>query len=312
MSMNTLHVTNGDSVIYLWKKAGLLGTHLSWRDVLHEGPVLNDRPLEAMSTIRAEFLAHEGYGHAIKIHHDFERRDATIRRAREFDEVVLWFEHDLFDQLQLLQILAVLREMDLDAGTVQLINSEHYIGSLSADEVMALMPKRRSLTTAVANGAHRAWLAFTGANPDALRTACDESYIGLPFLQNALRRLCEEYPAVEDGISRTQRQILEAIAQGARRKEEVFKRSQAREEAVFMGDTTIYKKIVELAAEPAPLVAELDAGYDLTVLGRRVLAGDADWLEFQPVDRYIGGVHIENALHWRWNEAAPTFVERAG
>ncbi|MGZ6216409.1 MAG: hypothetical protein ACXWNK_09285 [Vulcanimicrobiaceae bacterium] len=61
--MNTLHVTNGDSVIYLWKKAGLLGTHLSWRDVLHEGPVLNDLPLEAMST---------------KTHHDFERRDATI------------------------------------------------------------------------------------------------------------------------------------------------------------------------------------------------------------------------------------------
>jgi hypothetical protein len=39
MSVNTLHVTNGDSVLHLWKKAGLLGTHMAWRDVLHEGPV---------------------------------------------------------------------------------------------------------------------------------------------------------------------------------------------------------------------------------------------------------------------------------
>ena len=26
MSVNSLHVTNGDSVLYTWKKAGLLGT----------------------------------------------------------------------------------------------------------------------------------------------------------------------------------------------------------------------------------------------------------------------------------------------
>ncbi len=35
----------------------------------------------------------------------FRARDAIFRRHGEFKTVVLWFEHDLYDQLQLLQIL---------------------------------------------------------------------------------------------------------------------------------------------------------------------------------------------------------------
>jgi hypothetical protein len=312
VNSKTLHITNGDSALYLWKKAGLLGTHVAWRDMLHDGPVLGDRPLEAMSVIRASFLAHEGYGNAIRINREFERRDAAMRKAAEFDEVVLWFEHDLYDQLQLLQILSVVREMGLGAGTVQLINSEHYLGTLTTDEALALLPKRRSLTSAVAAGAHRAWLAFTGSDPAALRAACDETYPGLPFMQSGLQRLCEEFPAVENGLSRTQRQILEAVAQGARDDDEVFKRSQGREDAAFLGEAACLKKLAELRADPAPLVAQLEDGYVPTVLGRRVLAGDADWLEFQPLERYIGGMHLETTHHWRWDEEARTFVERAG
>ena len=52
MSINSLHITNGDSVLHTWKKAGLLGTHLAWRDILHEGPVPGGVPLEALSRRR--------------------------------------------------------------------------------------------------------------------------------------------------------------------------------------------------------------------------------------------------------------------
>ncbi len=134
MSVNALHVTNGDSVLYLWKKAGLLGTHIAWRDMLHEGPVVADLPLEELSRIRGDYLASRGFGNAIKLHHDLEKRDAAIRRAEEFEEIVLWFEHDLYDQLHLLQILAVLQEQGIGAGAVQLVQSDQYLGMLTADE----------------------------------------------------------------------------------------------------------------------------------------------------------------------------------
>lgn len=305
-----MHITNGDSVLYLWKKAGLLGTHIAWRDVLHEGPVIAGGGLEAMSRIRGDYLASRGYGNAIKIHRDFEKRDAVVQRARDFGEIVLWFEHDLYDQLQILQILAVLQELGLGSGSVQLIQSEQYLGMLTADEVMALYPKRRFITTAIAEGAARAWKAFTAGDPHELAHAASEQYVGLPFLRDALRRLCEEYPALDTGLSRTQKHLLDACAQGARRKEDLFRRSQALEEAAFLGDTACYAAINDLASEPAPLLSPLDQGYELTVLGRRVLAGDADWLERAPLERWIGSVHLTNENPWRWDERAQRFVEK--
>lgn len=310
VSASTLHITNGDSVLYLWKKAGLAGTHLAWRDALHEGPVPADLSSEALSRVRAGYLAARGYGNPIKIHHDFEKRDAVVRRADEFDEIVLWFEHDLYDMLQLLNILEALRQCGIGAGRVQLIQSDHYLGVLTADEISALYPKRKYLTSAMEEGAVRAWRIFTQSSPDELTAAASQDYVGLPFMRDALKRLCEEYPACGSGLSRTQRHLLEACAQGARTKEDIFRRSQAREEAPFLGDTACYAQIADLAAEPAPLLTALERGYELTVLGRRVLAGDADWLEMQPLDRWIGGTHLNAECEWRWDEARSLLIKR--
>src|SRR5438477_2795824 len=210
MSVNSLHVTNGDSVLYTWKKAGLLGTHLAWRDVLNEGPVLAGLPLEELSRVRAQFLCERGYGNPIKIHRDFEKRDACLRRAREFDEVVLWFEHDLFDQLHLLQILTALREMGMGSGSVQLVQSDQYLGTLIPDELMSLFGKRRFVTSATSDAAARAWAAFTSADPAGLQAAAADRFAGLPFLHDAFKRLCEEYPAVSNGLSRSQKHVLES------------------------------------------------------------------------------------------------------
>jgi len=130
-------------------------------------------------------------------------------------------------------------------------------------------------------------------------------------LQRALVRFCEEYPSSANGLTRSQQNIAEAVAQGARTKDDIFKRSQAREEAAFLGDAPCFRKIAELGADPSPLIVELDQGYELTVLGHRVVAGEADWLESQPLDRWIGGVHLSTEQHWRWDEISRAFVKRA-
>jgi hypothetical protein len=90
----------------------------------------------------------------------------------------------------------------------------------------------------------------------------------------------------------------------------LFARSQAREEASFLGDASAFTAIDDLCAPPAPLMVSSDAGYDVTVLGRRILSGDADWLEQQPLDRWIGGVHLRTEEHWRWDEQKETLVAR--
>ncbi|MBV8198317.1 MAG: hypothetical protein JO263_09280, partial [Candidatus Eremiobacteraeota bacterium] len=116
---------------------------------------------------------------------------------------------------------------------------------------------------------------------------------------------------VDRGISRTQRETLEALAHGACRDDELFRTVQAQEDAAFMGDRTFGRHLAELAAAPAPLIAHVEDRYRLTPLGERVNAGEADWLDAQPLDRWIGGTHLTTAHHWRWDSTAAELIERA-
>lgn len=307
-SAAALHVTNGDGPLYLLKKAGIVGTHVAWRDALNEGPVPGGFSLEDTSALRARYLAERGYGNPIKMIHDFERRDALIRRAADFDELVLWFEHDLFDQLQLLQILTTVEELDLEPGRVSVVQTDHYLSGMTVDEILALLPKRRTATPAIFKSARRSWERFTSSTPAELYAAAGEDAIGLPFLRAALRRLCEEYPWTRDGLSRSQRQALYAVAAGAGRPQELFARAQAREEAYFLGERIFAAMLDDLRTGDGTLIEGEEGRLATTALGRRVLAGDADWLESRPIDRWIGGVHLRPERLTRWDDDAGSFL----
>jgi hypothetical protein len=307
-SAATLHITNGDGALYLLTKAGVAGTHLAWRDALNEGPVPAGLSLEETSALRARWLAERGYDNPIKLFHAFQRRDAELRRAAEFDEVVLWFEHDLYDQLQMLQALTALEELNLEPGRISVIQTDHYLANMTVDEIIPLLPKRRTATAAIFKSARRTWERFTSASPDDLFAAASEDAIGLPYLRVALQRLCEEYPWTRDGLSRSQRQALYAVAQGLGRLEELYTRAQAREEAYFLGERVFEKVLDDLARDEAALIEEEEGYLVPTALGRRVLAGDADWLGERPIDRWIGGVHLRPEHVTRWDEDAGRLV----
>lgn len=308
-SAATLHLTNGDPVLYLFKKAGILGTHVAWRDPLNEGPVPAGLTLEETSAVRVRYASERGYGNPIKAAYGFEKRDAHVRKAAEFQEIVLWFEHDLFDQLQLLQILTVLDDMALEPGRVSIVQSDEYLGAMTAEELSALLPRRRPVTPATSKSARRAWQRFTSPSPGELLAAAREDAIGLPFLRAALVRLCEEYPQ-RDGLSRSQRQALLAVAQGPAQAPELYRRAQAREEAHFQGDAAFARMLDDLCAGGAALIESGERGFELTALGRRVLAGEADWLETLAIDRWIGGVHLTPERIVRWDEEASAFTAR--
>jgi Domain of unknown function (DUF1835) len=313
--VGTLHVTNGDGALYLLKKAGMLGTHVAWRDALNEGPVPAGLSLEETSALRARYLSERGHGNPIKLIHEFERRDAQLRDAGEFDEVVLWFEHDLYDQLQLLQALTALEELDLEPGRISVVQCDHYLANMTVDEIFPLFSKRRTATPAIFKSARRTWERFTSASPADLYAAAGEDAIGLPFLRTSLQRLCEEYPWKRDGLSRSQRQALYAVIQGPGRPEELFARAQAREEAYFLGERAFSRMLAELGRGAGALLEEEEGKLVPTLLGRRVLAGDADWLEDHAIDRWIGGVHLVPTSVTRWDDDAGCFVsgsERPG
>ena len=288
-----LHLTNGDATASLIRRTGVSGAVVAWRDVLYEGPVPAGLSLEGMSDVRARFLASRKWGTFPEISAALGARDSALRGSRR---IVLWFEHDLHDQLQLLQILSTLSfqsettaEM-ICIGAHPAIHPFHGLAQLSTVQLAALWPSRRPVTLAQLTLGRRAWAAFTSPNPAALINLLGEDLSPLPFLAGALTRLREELPAPPTGLSRTDRQILAVIAAGHRKFADVFRASQAREQAPFMSDLVFRHRLATLATARSPLINR--DPYTLTAAGRRLLAGEADARQLNGTNCWIGGVHV--------------------
>ena len=224
-----LHITNGDCAAAVLLEV-VDGEILPWRDVLHEGPVRAGLSLEDLSRERAAFIVAAGWGGAPDVQKGFEERDAAFRRAGEHDEVVLWFEHDLYDQLQLIQVLDGLAE--LRGPPIMLICEAEYLGSMAPARAAELFELRNPVLRRHLQEASAAWAAFRSADPLTIDWRVQKA---LPFLGPALRRHLEEFPWTSDGRSRTERQILDG--------------TQQLEEPVFLGDTVLAWHRERLAQE---------------------------------------------------------------
>jgi hypothetical protein len=301
------HVTNGDATVDLLRAAGVNGEILPWRDVLHEGPVPAGLSPSELRRVRARFIAGEGWGDEGDVLRDFERRDAALARYPEHDEVVLWFEHDLYDQLQILQVLDFFAEREPDALTMISFDRHvqdprfHGLGQLRPEDVPALFDGRRPVTRQQTELARSAWRAFRAPEPTAIVRFLERDSSALPYLAAALRRHLEQLPSAGNGLGRTERQAIEAVAAGRRRFAEVFMADQEREERPFMGDATFRHYLERLASGERPLLDLADDTVTLTGDGRRVLAGNEDQVRLNGVDRWLGGVHLSGRTAWRWD-----------
>jgi hypothetical protein len=318
-----LIITNGDSAVDALRAAGIEGDLLPWRDVLHDGPVPDVSSPSALADVRARYLASGFQGDFSAIQADFRQRDEILQSLDTHEETVLWFEHDLYDQLQLIQILDRLAAAPPRRTRLTLICRAEYIAESDAGRLVEAFEKRGPVTDAQQYLGRRAWEAFTRPTPEglsALALAKEPADLSsLPYLCPAMLRLLEEYPGPRDGLSRNERQILEALRSGHRRPGDLFRAVQRMEDARYLGDASFWKYVSGLAGGRAPLVgvagqdgfmlpgphgprAEfLEQSLHLTEAGADVLAGHRDAIALNGIDRWIGGVHLQEGAVWRWD-----------
>lgn len=312
-----LVITNGDVAGALLRRS-LPGTEvLPWRDVLYDGPVPFTDSLSELSEIRADYLASCGWCTPAQLTRDFSARDRGLGASAMFDRVVLWFEHDLFDQLQLLQILDWFDAALPEPGKLLLVQSSSFLGTMTPDEISELRASEQPVREEQLALASRAWAAFRSDTPEDWAVLQPSADTSLPFLRPAMLRMLEELPG-PNGLNRTERQMLEPLQFGTFNPPQLFGLSQRREEAMFMGDWSFWKLLDGLAQCETPLVEGLSgsfAGPDdaaavqtylkstvrLTDFGRAVLAGEEDRFEENSIDRWWGGTHLTAEALWRWH-----------
>jgi hypothetical protein len=298
-----LHITNGESVSL--PQTGLPGQIIYWTDILHDGPVPRGLLLPELSRVRERFIA-EFFGMPLS-EVSFEKRDEAMARFRDHEEVVLWFEHDLYDQLQLIQILDWFSHHDPGPTRISLISVDSYLGHMRPDQLRPLFETRHAVTAAEFKTARAAWDAFCSPEPTGLAALVESDTSPLPFLRDALLRHLQQFPALGNGLSRAERQILQLTGSGLSQFRELFPAAQKMEEQIWMGDSTFHQYLLRLTDVKYPLLGSVNSGFETTAFGRQVYEGREDHIRANGINRWLGGVHLcEGAPAWRWDEAAHT------
>jgi hypothetical protein len=302
-----LHIVNGGATVQPLEQSGVPGTIVSWDDVLHEGPtplLSGDEWLQA----RARYLGSAGYGDEAEMLREFRATGDPLEDAASHDEVVFWFEHDLHCQLLLIHHLWWLSQHRPGSTRLSIVMGPEHLGLLKPADFPSRFAARRAITDGEMAVGAAAWTAYCGGDPRRLEPFARDAG-PLESLPRAMRRLLEEFPAETNGLSRSERQILDVLSDGPRSPGQTFVACATREEDIWMGDWSFWTIVKRLAAGAHPLVAadvvrEADRFPEGTLTitgdGRRVLAGRADHLALNAPSRWIGGTFLTPERPWRW------------
>ncbi|WP_203075046.1 (2Fe-2S)-binding protein [Falsiroseomonas ponticola] len=266
---------------------------------------MNDEPLMAYLGLRARVIA---------LHAKVDLQEARLRLGREymalnaldrFDRVLLWFEHDLWDQAALIRVLSLLAGRRGLEGRLFLMPADgrRPFMALSDAELAALVPQPLTLPQLEAGA--EAWAAFADPDPEALDRLWRRA-TPLPHLAHAMRRHLQDLPWRADRLALTERQVLRAVADGATTLADVMRAQHAADATFPQTDLMLLDLRQRLSTGPLRLLMPGEA-WALADRGRAVLAGEE---KHRPPPRFQGGVAVRPDPPWQWDPRA-TGVHRA-
>lgn len=301
--LRTAHIRCGSDIRESLGRAGIPGDFIEWSDPLCRGPVPSGMDRTALRRMRAEWIAKHWGQDFQKSLSVLEAQDAALQSLDSYDRVILWFEHDLYDQATLMGLLDLIghrRNLFL-LSTDRHPNHERFIGfgQLSPPELAKMIGTEEPVTLRQVEIAREGYALYRDANPENLKDFADrrETGIALPYLPGALMRHLAELPAQTDGLSLTERLTLQALHDGAETAGQCFRDlTRKLDPQPFLGDLMHWEDVMRLATAPEPAIAPVPEDWrspvTLTRFGGALLRREAHWTDRNPINRWWGGKQL--------------------
>ena len=244
----------------------------------------------------------------------------------EHDEVVLWFEHDLFCQVQLIYLLNWFASREVGDTKLSLVCIDrfpgahpfHGLGQLNEEQLKSLFPGRSKITPAQLDLAVEAWRSYSSSDARSMISLLRKDTSALPFLQAAFKKHLERFPSTRNGLGRVENTALALVPEGYTKFRSLFPAFSRRESVYGFGDSQVYLAMETMMKVRNPLLIQhspekwskdtaqmLLASFELTAEGEAVLAGKEDFVVTNGIDQWLGGIHLTGKeAAWRWDEDA--------
>lgn len=307
--VSMLHIVNGDVVGDKLRKGNVRGDILVWREVYPVGPAWPDMDGPHRRLSRAAYLERTLGVPADEYAANCNSQEQMLQNFRKYDEVVLWFEHDLFDQLMLSYLLHWFSKRARGRTKLNLLCIGDYpgmdsfrgLGQLTTGQLEKLSGTWTGIGQQELETGSRIWEAY--ASPDIERHVAilHEDTSALSFARAALESHLSRLPSAMNGLGIVEQTTLELVRQGARTPSELFKEIGDRLSVLGMGDLEYWYRLRVMSEQPNALIVTRDSEVALTELGLEVAGGAKDWMQVKEMNEWYGGLRLHRDITWRWD-----------
>ncbi len=296
-----LHITNGDSFTERLKTLPLKGDIITWREMLCEGKTLSNVGSESFWKTRFEFL-NKNY----KISKSWFV-EKTLKEYRSLcnhkqqDRIVLWFEYDLFCQINMLAVLSWLKthrrhaEISLVCSGDEDETDKFYgLNELSDEQLLKLYENRTVLTQDDIEYADYVWQLYCSDNPIRLENLKDFDNFQFKYLSEAVKAHLQRFPSIKNGLNTIENKILQVAAtEKPKSKKELTGKILSNQGFYGFGDSQYDRIITSLK----PLFSSFNP-VRLSAKGKEALQNKTNFYsQLRDSEYYLGGALKYNFLY---------------
>ena len=246
------HILNGDSLAHNFPEAHFEGEIIVAREALIDGNA--DAPeLEAFWNMRADYLGITMAEYENQVVTEFNR----ILQAPENSEFNLWFEYDLFCQVNMWFVISLLHSIDLKKKvfavyTTHLDRSSKYFwngfGPAKTEDLITCYNNRILLNDADLEFGKNFWEAYKANNREDLKALSEVAPPSFPFVKEVIEAQLDRFP--EDGSTGRPEKLIEYITANISTDfPTVFREFWNRESIYGFGDTQLKKLYDKVMSE---------------------------------------------------------------
>ncbi len=215
---NTIHVLNGDSTAPILAKSQIPGDVIVWRELLCEGPIHNVVGSDKFWKERYAYFESELSVSKLEYFDKTIKELVKLEDLPKFSKVVLWFEYDLFCQVNLLALCSYLLQYyrkDLTcylvcAGKVKDKAQLQSLSDFSPVEFAILYGRKIKLTKNNLLFAEKCWNIYVENDIERLKNFDFDQCFKFRYLQDAMNQHIQRFPT-ENGLNQIENKIIEII-----------------------------------------------------------------------------------------------------
>ena len=216
MTSPKLHITNGDFTTKRLENLKIDGKIITWREMLCEGKTTADVGSEKFWRTRFDFLK-SSYKTSKKTFIDYTLKEfRSLCNQKEQDEIILWFEHDLFCQVNMLAVISWLkryrkgRQISLVcSGKIKNQDKLFGLSELSDKQLKQHYANKITLTNDDIEYADYIWQLYCSDSPLQLENAYKlNQNLTFSYLEKAIKDHLLRFPSIENGLNKIENNIL--------------------------------------------------------------------------------------------------------